>query len=237
MGALRESTAAHAGRVLLLGVTPELADIGETTVAVDMSEEMIAAAWPGDTDTRRAICGNWLEMPLRQREFSAVIGDGSFAFVPLSAYGRLVDQLRGVLLPGARFAVRVYETPEPCETVVELRDEVMQGTGMGFHAFKWRLAMAIVAETGLASIPVALIHSVFELEFDDREALAAASGWTLEEIAEIDQYQRQETVFSFPTRAEIAAELASRLSNPRFVASGSYELAERCPILVAEFSG
>jgi SAM-dependent methyltransferase len=234
VGALREVTAAHARRVLLLGVTPELADIGETTVAVDMSEEMIAAAWPGDTDTRRAIRGNWLDMPLREREFSAVIGDGSLVFVPLDTYGRLLDQLRRLLLPDARLAVRVYETPEACETVVELRDQVMQGMRMGFHAFKWRLAMAIVAETGLASIPVALIHSVFELEFDDRSALAAASGWSLEEIAEIDQYAGQESVFSFPTRAELLAELSPHLTNPRFLASGSYELAERCPILVAE---
>jgi hypothetical protein len=236
VAAVRAATAEHNGQVLLLGVTPELAAIGETTVAVDMSEEMIAAAWPGDTDTRRAIRGNWLQMPLRRREFTAVIGDGSLAFMPLAAYAPLFEQLGGLLLPGARLAVRCYETPEPCETVDQLRDEVNAGRGLGFHAFKWRLAMAIVAETGNASIPVVLIHRVFEREFRDRAALSRASGWSLREIAEIDQYAWQDTVFSFPRRREMLAELPDHVVNPRFIESGTYELAERCPILVAEFS-
>jgi hypothetical protein len=235
VSALREATQARNGRVLLLGVTPELAAIGETTVAVDMSAAMIAAAWPGDDTARRAICGNWLQMPLRQREFTAVIGDGSFVFLPLAAYAPLFEQLGAVLLPGAQFAVRFYETPERCETIAQLRDEVMAGRVSGFHAFKWRLAMAIVAENCNADIPVVLIHRVFEREFADRAALSAASGWSAEEIAEIDAYAGQHNVFSFPTRREIWAHLPRALVNPRFVVSGRYELAERCPILLAEF--
>jgi hypothetical protein len=235
VGALRAATAEHNGRVLLLGVTPELAAIGETTVAIDMSAEMIAAAWPGDTPARRAVCGNWLKMPLRVREFTAVIGDGSLAFMPMDAYTPLFEQLAGLLLPGARFAMRCYETPERCETIAELCDQVMAGHGAGFHAFKWRLAMAIVAETREPSIGVDLIHRVFERELADRAALSAASGWTLEDIAEIDQYAGQDNVFSFPTRREILAALSRHMVNARFVVSGTYELAERCPILVAEF--
>jgi len=234
--ALRAATEDRDARVLLLGVTPELAGIGKTTVAVDMSEAMIAAAWPGDSDTRRAIHGNWLQLPLREREFTAVIGDGSFAFLPLTAYARLFEQLEPLLLPGARLAMRFYETPEVCETIGQLCAAVMAGNGAGFHAFKWRLAMAIAAETGNASIPVVLIHQVFEHEFADRAALSAASGWSIRQIAEIDNYARQDTVFSFPTRREMLAELPRTVSKPRFLVSGSYELAERCPILLAEFS-
>jgi hypothetical protein len=234
---VRAALRGHGGRVLLLGVTPELADIGRTTVAVDMSDSMIAVAWPGDTATRRAIRGNWLDMPLELPEFTAVIGDGSLSFLPMRAYARLFDELGALLLPGAFFAVRLYETPDRCETVGELRDAVMSGSGGGFHAFKWRLAMAIVARTGEASIAVARIHEVFEREFPDRAGLSAASGWSLGDIAEIDAYAGQDTVFSFPTRREILAALPAQFSNPRFLASGRYELAERCPILCAEFCG
>jgi hypothetical protein len=234
--ALRAATEDRDARVLLLGVTPELACIGRTTVAVDMSAAMIAAAWPGDTDSRRAVHGNWLQMPLRQREFTAVIGDGSFAFLPLSAYARLFEQLKPLLLPGARLAMRFYETPEGCETIAQLCAAVMAGNGAGFHAFKWRLAMAIAAETGNASIPVVLIHRVFEREFADRAALSAATGWSIEKIAEIDNYAGQDTVFSFPTRREMLNELQDNVLTARFAVSGTYELAERCPILLAEFS-
>ena len=238
VSAVRGAIAGHEERVLLLGVTPELAEIGSTTVAVDMSESMLAVVWPGDTGTRRAICGNWLNMPLHLREFTAVIGDGSFAFMHLAGYVPLFEQLGNLLLPGAAFAMRCYETPEPCETVAQLRDEMMTGCNrVGFHAFKWRLAMAIVAQSGNASISVVLIHQVFEREFRDRDALSAASGWSAAQIAEIDWYEGQDSIFSFPTRREILAALPANFSNPCFIASGHYELAERCPILCAEFSG
>jgi hypothetical protein len=243
--AVRTAIQGHDGRVLLLGVTPELADIGKTLVAVDMSENMIMVAWPGDTDTRRAMCGNWLRMPLKVPEFTAVIGDGSLSFMPLRVYSRLFDELATLLLPDASLAIRLYETPADCEMVAQIRDDLMTGngthtgtgTGNGFHAFKWRLAMAIVARTGEASIAVARIHEVFEREFPDRAGLSAASGWSIGEIAEIDAYAGQDTVFSFPTRKEVLAALPRYFANPRFVASGSYELAERCPILCAEFTG
>jgi hypothetical protein len=234
VGALRAATEDWGARVLLLGVTPELAAIGDTMVAVDMSAAMIAAAWPGDTGTRCAVHGNWLAMPLWRREFTAVIGDGSLAFLPMTEYARLFEQLEPLLLPGARLAIRFYETPEDCETIAQLRADIMAGDRSGFHAFKWRLAMAIAAESRDPNVPVVLIHEVFEREFGDRTALSKASGWTLEEIAEIDQYARQDTVFSFPTRRQLLAALPRTLSNPRFAASGRYELAERCPILLAE---
>jgi hypothetical protein len=67
--------------------------------------------------------------------------------------------------------------------------------------------------------------------------LGAASGWSREEIAEIDAYAGQRGVYSFPMRREILAHLPGNFSNPRFVVSGTYELAERCPILLAEFRG
>jgi hypothetical protein len=42
-------------------------------------------------------------------------------------------------------------------------------------------------------------------------------------------------VYRFPTRRELLAHLPDGFSNPRFVPSGKYELAERCPIFVADF--
>ena len=225
----------HETRVLLLGVTAELADLGHTTVAVDLSRKMIDNAWPGDTESRKAVHGNWLNLPLQTREFTAVIGDGVLTGFELSEYPKFFEQLGKVLLPSARLALRLYETPERGETVAQVRTATMTGEIAGFHAFKWRLAMAIVNETKNSAVAVAKIHEIFEQAFPDRDALAKAAGWSLEEIAEIDAYAGKPMIYRFPKRSEILAHWPCQFSEPRFLPSGVYELSERCPILVADF--
>lgn len=226
----------HDDLALVLGVTPELADIAADTVAMDWSETMIAHVWPGDTPRRRAVLGDWLRMPTPARRFSAVIGDGSLNVIAHAHYPALFGQLSGVLAPGARLAVRVYETPTPCESWAGLRQALLAGEVGGFHAFKWRLAMAIAGEGHCPDVPVAVIHRRFETEFPDRPGLARATGWSAEDIDEIDAYAGAETVLSFPTRAQILEALPAPFSNPRFFCSGDYDLAGRCPILVADFT-
>ena len=49
-----------------------------------------------------------------------------------------------------------------------------------FHAFKWRLAMAIVAEAADPNIRVETIRDVFIREFPDRAMLAETTGWRAE---------------------------------------------------------
>lgn len=235
VSAYRRAIEAHDKRVLLLGVTAELANLGDTVVAVDQSRKMIANAWPGDTETRKAVHGNWLAMPLESREFTAVIGDGVMTGIEFPQYETLFSQIGNLLLPGSRLAIRLYETPEPGETVAQVQEQTMAGKIAGFHAFKWRFAMAIVAEARDAAIPVALIHYIFQREFPDRAALSAATGWDLDEIAEIDAYDDKPMIYRFPTRRELLAHLPAQFENPRFASSGTYELAERCPLLVADF--
>ena len=235
VSAYRRAIEGHGKNVLLLGVTAELADIGETTLAMDISKKMIANAWPGDTEKRKAIHGNWLDMPLRKREFTAAIGDGVLAGITLGEYATFFSQLARLLLPDARIAIRLYETPEPGETVAQVREQTIAGKIAGFHAFKWRLAMALATETKIPATPVALIHQTFQREFPDRTALSAATGWSLDEIVEIDAYDGKPMIYQFPTRRELLAHLPKEFADPRFVPSGEYELAERCPIFVADF--
>jgi hypothetical protein len=234
--AFREAIKDHNEQVLMLGITPSLLAVAGFVIAVDRNEKLIASSWPGDTERRKAIAGNWLELPLRQREFTACIGDGSLAGIPLSQYETLFGHLARVMIAGGQFAVRLYETPEHGETVVQVRAQTMAGKIAGFHAFKWRLAMAIVSEAREAALPVARIHEIFQREFPDRAALYAATGWSSEQIAEIDFYSDNPVTYHFPTRREVLAALPKNFLRPRFVTSGTYELAERCPILVADFT-
>jgi hypothetical protein len=236
VAAYADAIKGHAQRVLVLGITPDLLSVAETSVTVDISKRNIAHIWPGDTPTRKVIQGNWLDAPLQAQDFTAVIGDGGLTGVLMADYTKLFVHLEHVLLPGARIAFRIYETPEPGETIAHVRHDTMAGKIPGVHAFKWRLAMAIAAETKTPSVPVALIHRMFEREFPDRAALIAATGWSVEDIREIDAYAGQKPTYAFPTRRELLATLPPSFAHPRFLPSGTYELAERCPIFVADFA-
>ena len=218
-------------RVLLLGVTPELADAFEHVHAVDKSSQMIATVWPGDSAAKRAVCADWLDMTEPASHFDAVVGDGSLNNI---LYPRelktLYQNLARVMKPGGRFACRLFERPARAITEDDLRKTARGGSGHGFHAFKWQLAMHLAARVG-ANLPVALILQTFNEMFGDRDALAAATGWPRAAIDTIDVYRGSPVVYAFPDREEFRSALPDTFTQVKFVACGSYDLAPLCPIL------
>src|SRR6185312_15459686 len=75
--AVREQTRGRSGRTLLLGVTPELADIAPDLFALDRNLSMVKHIWPGNTSSRSAVVGDWRNSNFAARSFSTCIGDGS----------------------------------------------------------------------------------------------------------------------------------------------------------------
>jgi SAM-dependent methyltransferase len=220
------------GRVLLLGVTPELAHIGKRLSAIDRSAAMIAHIWPGDTERARAQEADWLAPPFADGSFTAIVGDGSLSAVnwPVD-YRALFSQAARLLEPGGVAALRLFETPEECETREALKADTLAGRCRSFHAFKWRLAMAAVAQTGDPNIAVAAIRCAFDAMFPDRDALSAATGWSRDDIDTIDVYANSPDVYSFPSFAQLRRTIPDSFAHIRRVGCGSYPLAERCPIL------
>jgi SAM-dependent methyltransferase len=234
VGAIGGLIADHDEQTLLLGVTPEISVLGRRLIAVDWCEQTIARIWPGDDERRRVVCADWRDMPLAQASVSAAIGDGSpVTLISPDGHAALFAELARVMRPGGRIVLRCYLTPEGCESVGTVREAVLAG-GVGFHALKWRLAVALVAEAGDPNIAVVRIHEAFERLFPDRPALARATGWSLAQIAEIDAYRNSPARFSFPTAERMLGALPPEFVEGRFVAAGDYELAERCPLLTAE---
>ena len=233
--AVSQAVAAQRDRILLLGVTPELADIGSETIAVDRSADMIAHIWPGNTARRRAIKANWLALPLPAHSISATIGDGSLNILRYPhGYRTLFQQLVKILQPGGRIVIRLYQTPDRGEPLAQVRRRVLGREIGSFHAFKWHFAMAIVAARGDPNLEVARIHEVFVHEFPDRATLARATGWPHADIDMIDLYRGSSEIYSFPTAAQLAAVVPDFFTAPQFLASGTYELAERCPLVVLD---
>ena len=230
---IRDHLPAGNGPILLLGVTPELAVIAPNVFAVDRSEMMIAKVWPGDTPSRQVHRDDWLTMELPQHSFAAAVGDGSFNAVTYpDGQEQLYRQLLRFVKPGGSIVYRAYLTPEPCETIEALTTFAWQRPTGSFHAFKWRLMMALVAQSGVANVSVAEVRGLFMSLFPDRQKLAAASGWSENDIASIDVYKDSTEIYSFPTERQFRAIVPSGIRDVTLVPAGTYELAERCPIAV-----
>jgi SAM-dependent methyltransferase len=226
--------ARHSGPTLLLGVTPELADVGASVTAVDRNPGMIRGIWPGDSATRRALTADWLDLPLEPNSFVAAVGDGSLnALTHPDGYQRLHAELARVLKPGARLVLRVFRRPDDCEALTDVCADARAGRIASFHAFKWRFAMALTAKGMSSNIAVKAIHRAFVAEFPDRTELARSTGWDPSDIETIDVYRESDEIYSFPTGSELLS-VPAPFIDAHFEDAGSYELAERCPLLVVD---
>jgi SAM-dependent methyltransferase len=221
-------------RTLLLGVTPELADIAPDVTAVDYSPTMIANIWPGDSGRRRAVLDDWRLMDFARGAFDAAVGDGSLTVLEYPQdQGTFYDRLAHVLRPGGVFAARVFCAPDEPETVRSIDEDALAGRIGSFHAYKWRFAMCIAAARGDINLVVRNVRDEFERQHPDRDEFAKLTGWSREDIDTIDAYEKSATTYCFLTREQLASVIPDRFTGVTFVPSGTYELAERCPLLVA----
>lgn len=238
VAAIARQIANDDAHVLLLGMTAALFGQGQRLTAIDFSAPMIARLWPGDTATHRALEGDWRGLAPPDRPYTAVIGDGSFNTLAWPHDIAAVGARLAAAAPGAVLAVRCFLAPPPAmaESLDDLAAAAAAGTLGGFHAAKWRIAMALAAAAGDPNVPVVAIAAAFDALFPDRAALSAATGWTLETIAEIDAYRGSPACLAFPTAAQLLAALGTP-PGAGFVAAGGYELADRCPLLVWHLPG
>jgi len=218
---------------LLLGVTPELATITTPLIAADWNPAMIAMAWPGDMPDRWALCADWLHLPLAPASIGAAIGDGALTMLVWPEQHRmLAARLAEALAPGGRIVLRCFATPDPPPDPDAVCADALAG-GLSFHAFKLGFNMAIAAREADGNVTSAALHAAFERRFPDRTALAAASGWSLATIAEIDAYRGSAYVHCYPGRAALLA-LFADIGRARLVETQGYPFAEHCPLLVVD---
>ncbi|MCB0190031.1 MAG: methyltransferase domain-containing protein, partial [Caldilineaceae bacterium] len=118
---------------LLLGVTPAIATMKwprrSRLLAVDSSEGMLDAIWPGDEPgVRLARAGNWLTLPVKSGSCTTVIGDCSFNCV---AFPTVVQQLAAsvarVLKEDGVLILRLYVQPERAHSLEQYFDDLLNG--------------------------------------------------------------------------------------------------------------
>jgi SAM-dependent methyltransferase len=226
--------AAQPLRAALLGVTPELAGMDwprdTRLLAVDRCRGMIAGVWPAPPMQAWAVRGDWSRLPCESASLDAVVGDGCYTLLPYpQVYSAVTAEVARVLRPGGLFWIRLFvrpETPEPADAVFA---DLRAGRIGSFHAFKWRLAMALHG-TLAEGVPIGQVHARWQREAIDIPALAARTGWSQDSIRTIEAYRDSPTRYHFATLAEARAHLAAHFSETG-CRQYDYELGERCPVL------
>ncbi len=218
-------------KVLLLGVTPELAShqwAQEFQLwAVDASEVMVNAVWPGDTDQRKALCGSWLNTSFADASFDLIVSD--CGLTPLATPGQVADlglELRRLIRRDGRVVMRHFAQSANPLPMAQLVQQVESGKLRNFHELKLRLLLALAAT--LPAVRLGDAWEKFEQHFPDRARLAEQLGCSLEIIATIDAYRERDGSYAFPTLAELAQQFSDFTLQTGPVAT--YPLAECCPV-------
>jgi SAM-dependent methyltransferase len=208
--------------ILLMGVTPQIANAYTNVTSVDREPAMIANVWPGNTDTKRVINDNWLTVDLPAESFDGVIGDGSINMLAIDDIPVMLERALTLLKPGGVFACRMFTRPDKPIELDQLYQEAVDPT-VNFSAYK-RLIPMYLAEIHGSVVPVNQISVLFDQMFPDRTSLS----WTAEQLTTIDDYGVSDATTWFPTRDEI---LKLSPKSSRFIDVGTYDIADTCPIL------
>jgi SAM-dependent methyltransferase len=232
---IRALIEANHGRALVLGATPELTALANETVAIDWSESALRHIWPGRAPGRVAVRADWLHLPCADRSFFVVVGDGSLNCLEYPAgYRNAFNALARVVRPGGRIVMRVFVSPERAEPLSAARAAALAGTVRAVGALKWRIAHVIAAEQGDPNVSTQSIAEAFNQCFPDRRALVCATGWSHEDLEEVDLLTHAPGRVSFPTASQLLQVVPPSLGRASLRVSGTYELAERCPLLVVD---
>jgi hypothetical protein len=222
--------------IFLCGVTPEIVTMqwpfAIDLVGTDQAESMVRLVWPGDVPgVRRAVVGNWLDSGLAPQSQDVVLGDGGFGFFDYPDGQRaLAVALRKLLKPGGLFIYRHYAQAPSRESLAEVVSTAHAGRIGNFHIFKWRLAMALQADSTSGVRQHDIWHACMEAGIDSSRL--PQPGWSRRAVDTIHFYRDKQARLYFPTLDEFCTLLAGSFERIE-VQHPHYELGERCPILTA----
>ena len=234
-GAVAGWVAEHIGkgpRALLLGATPEIAEMhwpeSSSLTAVDNSLPMLQARWPGNVPgKRRAVCGNWLALPYRAFSFDVAIGDGSINCLKYPGEMRaLAETISRVLRDDGILVLRSYVQSDKQESP----QEVYADSVGCFNALKLRLLMA-VQQSSQEGVALKDVYISWMKRSLDAQSSPLGAGWRKPGVEMIELYRDSNTMYAFPTLPELRRVLYEFFEEIS-IAIPSYEMGNRCPILL-----
>lgn len=232
-----ENVAYKSNRLLLLGVTPELAtlEIPEDSkmIAVDNNEAMIKNVWPELNDPRKEVkFGDWLDMSFDHKSFDIIMGDGVFAPLRYPKQARkLLQNVRNLLHSEGLFIFRIFlnnEEPENPENVI---DAVLSGDIKSVWPFKFRLMRSVQSET----VQGAKMDNVWKFlvnEGPDFDTLIKKTGWPSQSLESFKLYEGSEVVITYPKLTEIRTLFEEENFEEIECFTPEYDLGEYCRTFV-----
>jgi hypothetical protein len=199
--------------------------------AIDSSETMIHAIWPGDVPGRRkAVLADWNELGSLGVPFNIVVGDGVLNLVPFPAGCQtLLQNIRRALAPSGLLLLRSFVQPEQKESPDTVLREMLAGRIHNFTQFELRQHMATQSSTAsgvtLNDAYRAWIHS------SDSAGLALTrTGWEERARQTLERWRDSSFTMVFPQLDELCHVLKDTFEIVD-VAWPDYALGERCPVI------
>ena len=222
------------GRILMMGVTPELHAAFDNIIAVDKDPDMIRNVWPGDNDTKAAIQGDWLRMRWPEGSFDGIACDGGLGMLEDPDDMRYFQSLcMRWLKPSGTVVHRLFERPVGRNAITKdrLLSVIEDPARVNWHAFKWLMAFYLCEENDDSTLRLVEVMNLFNDLFPDRDLLLNKTGWSRETIDTIDLYADIDRISYFGTRDEYAATIPESAVDVSFRVVSGYDLAEYCPIM------
>ncbi|MCV2870419.1 class I SAM-dependent methyltransferase [Defluviimonas sp. WL0002] len=220
------------GRTLVLGVTPELHGAFDDVTALDANAGMIERVWPGNTERKRAVLGDWTTDIPGLGHFDLCVGDLSLSQLGAAAARQVVGAAARALRPGGRFVMRSMCSPEP-EVTADAIIAYADAPGFNWHVLRLLIGLHLSQTVG-PGFPVHAIHAVFTSLFPDRGDFLARTGLEPEALALVDHYAGSSLVWLVPDAAGLCTLAEGTGLRARLEPSGRYQAAEHLPILVLE---
>ena len=221
--------------LLILGVTPDYADLSNNVTALDQLQTMIEGVWPGDNNKRRAVLGDWRNMPFDDQSFDIVLGDNSMSLTAFPDQTEVVlSEIKRVLRPGARAIIRWFFAPEDVPNDEEIISFAMNRCDGKLEALRWRLAMHAAQLTPGPSMYTGEAFDLFCRLFPDPKALQKANGWDDKTFSRIHFYRDGKLQLYFPTQHKAHATISKYFSKIMYVESGGYPMSEFGPLVVLD---
>lgn len=225
-----------APRVLLLGVTPEIYRLRwpeETDfLAVDHTQAMIDAVWPGPKETVQ--CTEWIALSLPKNSRDIVLCDGG---LHLLAYPweqqQLVHILRDVLSDNGMCILRLFVPPAQRESSDAVIYDLLEGRISSLNILKLRLSMSLL-ESAAEGVELGKVWRLIHEVAPDLGVLAAKIGWPLEHMLAINAYRDSTSRYYFVTFDQVAELFCGSPGGFTVYRQNipSYELGEQCPTIV-----
>lgn len=177
------------------------------------------------------ICADWLDMPLLENSADIIIGDGCTLF--FKAPETLKDFAASIekhLKPKGIIILRCFVKPDTSEEPDDVFKDLLNGKIQSFDAFKWRLAASMQGNSS-SGIKSSDIWKAWNNQKIDPIELSQKCHFNINVINSINRFKDSEIILYFTSKNDTKKAFNGAFDDVTCY-YGSYELAERCPLMV-----